>query len=561
MPAHGAVLWPTSIPTTALDGEQRVTATSSTLIDFLNASSRRSPHAVAVEDLSDGSLSYAEFDALTDRVRDRLRQLGVRRGDRVGVYLRKSIDAYAVMIGTMKAGGAYVPVDVGAPAWRSAFILSDCSVKVVVLDADVAEPWRAETEKVGAVPSVVVLESVGGGRGLAKALDALDAVTVAHAWRTESLVSDDLAYILYTSGSTGKPKGVMLSHRNAVAYVDWCSVVFTPTGEDRFSSHAPFHFDLSILDLYVPLKHGAAVVLIDAEQGKEPLGLAQLIAERRLTVWYSTPTILTLLAQSGRMERHDYSALRVVLFAGEVFPTKHLREVKGRLPSAEFYNLYGPTETNVCTYHRIPTIVESERSAPYPIGRVCEHLRARVTDIGGTDVGDLRVDGTAMDGTDVARGEEGELVIEGDNVMLGYWNLPERSANAFYVDGTGARWYRTGDVVSADAEGVFTFMGRRDRMIKRRGYRIELGEVEAGLYRHAGVREAAAVVVPDADGAPRIKAILAFGDGVRGSVIDMKRFCASTLPAYMIPDLFVFVDALPKTSTDKVDYQRLQAEV
>ena len=539
---------------------------SATLIDFLASSALRSPNAVAVEDLSDGSLSYAEFDALTDRVRDRLRQLGVRRGDRVGVYLRKSIDAYAVMIGTMKAGGAYVPVDVGAPAWRSAFILSDCTVKVVVLAADVAEPWRAETEKVGEVPSFVVLESVGGGRGLVKALDALDAVTIADAGRTESLEPDDLAYILYTSGSTGKPKGVMLSHRNAVAYVDWCSVVFTPTGQDRFSSHAPFHFDLSILDLYVPLKHGAAVVLIDAEQGKAPLGLALLIAERRLTVWYSTPTILTLLAQSGRMERHDYSTLRVVLFAGEVFPTKHLREVKGRLPSADFYNLYGPTETNVCTYHRIPTIVERERSTPYPIGRVCEHLRARVTDVGVTDVGGtgaggLRVDGMAVDGTDVAEGDEGELVIEGDNVMLGYWNLPERSANAFYVDGTGARWYRTGDVVSADADGVFTFMGRRDRMIKRRGYRIELGEVEAGLYRHPGVREAAAVVIPDADGAPRIKAILALGDGVRGSVIDMKRFCASTLPAYMIPDLFVFVDALPKTSTDKVDYQRLQSEV
>lgn len=563
-----------------------MSATSSTLIDFLAASALRSPNAVAVEDLSDGSLTYAEFDALTDRVRDRLRQLGVRRGDRVGVYLRKSIDAYAVMIGTMKAGGAYVPVDVGAPAWRSAFILSNCTVKVVVLDADVAEPWRAETEKVGEVPSFVVLESVGGGRGLVKALDALDAVTMAEARRTESLQPDELAYILYTSGSTGKPKGVMLSHRNAVAYVDWCSMVFTPTEQDRFSSHAPFHFDLSILDLYVPLKHGAAVVLIDAEQGKAPLGLALLIAERRLTVWYSTPTILTLLAQSGRMERHDYSTLRVVLFAGEVFPAKHLREVKGRLPRADFYNLYGPTETNVCTYHRIPTIVERERSTPYPIGRVCEHLRARVTDVGvtgaggtgagatdvgGTDVGatgaggtgagGLSVDGMAVNGTDVAAGEEGELVIEGDNVMLGYWDLPERSANAFYVDGTGARWYRTGDVVAADADGVFTFIGRRDRMIKRRGYRIELGEVEAGLYRHPGVREAAAVVVPDADGAPRIKAILALGDGVRGSVIAMKRFCASTLPAYMIPDLFVFVDALPKTSTDKVDYQRLQAEV
>jgi acyl-coenzyme A synthetase/AMP-(fatty) acid ligase len=338
----------------------------------------------------------------------------------------------------------------------------------------------------------------------------------------------------------------MLSHRNAVAYVDWCSATFKPNESDRFSSHAPFHFDLSILDLYVPLKHGAAVVLIDADQGKEPVGLAQLIAERRLTVWYSTPTILTLLAQSGKMERHDYSALRFVLFAGEVFPAKHLREVKEHLPGLEFYNLYGPTETNVCTYFRIPDVVEPDRSLPYPIGRVCEHLQARVTD---------------SDGTDVAEGEEGELVIHGDNVMLGYWNLPERSDQAFLLDEAGERWYRTGDVVAVDRDGEFAFRGRRDRMIKRRGYRIELGEVEAGLYRHPAVREAAVVVVPDPEGAPRIKAILALQDGTRGSVLEMKRFCSTALPAYMIPDLFVFVEALPKTSTDKVDYQRLLVTV
>ncbi|MEO6445875.1 MAG: AMP-binding protein, partial [Gemmatimonadaceae bacterium] len=368
---------------------------------------------MAVEDLPDGVLTYAELDALSDRVRDRLRQLGVQRGDRVGICLRKTIDAYAAMLGAMKAGASYVPVDLSAPAWRTAFILSDCAVRVVVIDAEVAPAWRAEAGRLGEVPTVLELTGPGGGRALHQRLSGLDAEAPAAGGQNEALGADDLAYILYTSGSTGKPKGVMLSHRNAVAYVEWCSTVFTPTSSDRFSSHAPFHFDLSILDLYVPLKHGAAVVLIDAEQGKEPLGLAQLMAERRLTVWYSTPTILTLLAQAGRMERHDYRALRLALFAGEVFPPKHLRAIKEQLPRAAFYNLYGPTETNVCTYHPIPDEVDAERTTPYPIGRVCEHLEARVTD---------------LDGHDVPVGEEGELVIRGDNVMQGYWNLPERSA-------------------------------------------------------------------------------------------------------------------------------------
>ena len=516
--------------------------TRSTLIEYLSASTRRRPDHVAVEDLPGGALTYAALDALSGRVRDYLHREGVRRGDRVGVYARKSIDAYAAMLGIMKVGAAYVPVDYSAPAWRSAFILADCSVRAVVLERDLETAWSAESEKLGAIPPCLVLDSVGGGVGLGRALDAAGP---SPSCATEPIGVDELAYILYTSGSTGKPKGVMLTHRNAAAYVDWCSDVFSPDDDDRFSSHAPFHFDLSILDLYVPLKHAATVVLIDAERGKEPVGLAALIAERRLTIWYSTPTILTLLAQYGRMERHDYSALRFVLFAGEVFPVKHLRDVTRRLPHPVYYNLYGPTETNVCTYHRIPAQIEDDRVTPYPIGKVCEQLRSRVVDHAGSVV---------------ALGEEGELVIHGENVMQGYWNLPDRTAAAFFVDAAEDRWYRTGDIVVEDADGVFTFVGRRDRMVKRRGYRIELGEVEAGLYRHPAVREAAVVAVADGDGAPRIRAFLALGDGIKGSVLEMKRFSAEALPSYMVPDAFIFVDALPKTSTDKVDYQRLAAE-
>lgn len=517
--------------------------TRPSLIRYLSDSAHRRPEHVAVEEFAGGGLTYAALDALSDRVRDYLHAAGVRSGDRVGVYCRKSIDAYAAMLGIMKLSAAYVPVDYAAPAWRAAYILNDCGVRAVVLESSLVDSWRAEAAQLGEISPTLQIESDGGGDALAHALDAAGEFPRVP---TADVAPDALAYILYTSGSTGKPKGVMLSHRNAMAYVEWCSRVFAPTDDDRFSSHAPFHFDLSILDLYVPLKQGATVVLIDADHGKEPVGLAQGIAERRLTIWYSTPTILTLLAQLGRMERHDYSALRYVLFAGEVFPVKHLREVKRRLPHAVFFNLYGPTETNVCTYHRIPDLVDDSQTAPFPIGRVCEQLRARVVDECGRDV---------------APGEEGELVISGDNVMQGYWNLAERTAQGFFGDdmGGGGRWYRTGDVVTEDADGVFTFVGRRDRMVKRRGYRIELGEVEAGLYRHPHVREAAVVALPDPDGATRIRAFVAMDDGARGSVLEMKRFAATALPAYMTPDVYTFVDELPKTSTDKVDYQRLVA--
>ena len=521
---------------------QAPAAASGSIVDYLIASAARRPTHVAVEEPPDGSITYAALDQLSDRVRDRLRALGVQPGDRVGVSMRKSIDAYATLLGALKAGAAYVPVDPAAPPWRSAFILHDCSVRVAVLDAAIVPAWRAEAARLGALPEVLELTDVGGGRGLRAALDRADALRPAPRGANVPVGGDALAYILYTSGSTGTPKGVMLTQLCATSHVDWFSEVFAPREDDRFSSHAPFHFDLSITDLYVPLKHGATVVLIDAERGKEPLGLAQLIAERRLTVWYSTPTILSVLAEFGRMEQHDYSALRQVNFAGEVFPIKHLRAVKALLPRARFANLYGPTETNVCTWHPIPDVIEAERTTPYPIGTTCSHFRYRVVD---------------EDGRDVPRGSEGELVMHGTGMLQGYYNNPARTAAAFLVDGDGRRWYRTGDLVVEGADGVFAFSGRRDRMVKRRGYRIELGEIEAGLYRHEGVKEAAVVALKDAEGGVRIKAFVAMADGQRGSVIAIRAFCAKTLPNYMIPDAFGFLEGLPKTSTDKVDYVRL----
>jgi amino acid adenylation domain-containing protein len=353
----------------------------------------------------------------------------------------------------------------------------------------------------------------------------------------------DLAYILYTSGSTGKPKGVMLSHENGVSYVDWCTEVFDPTPEDRFSSHAPFHFDLSILDIHVPLRHGATLVLVGEDVGKAPEPLAALIAEQRISVWYSAPSILAMLAQFGRLAEHDYSALRLVLFAGEVFAVKHLRSLAAQLPTPRYFNLYGPTETNVCTFYEVKLPVPEDRVVPYPIGATCSHLLCKAVD---------------PEGREVARGEEGELCVTGRGVMQGYWALPEQSAKAFLTDAAGARWYKTGDIVTEAPDGDYTYLGRRDRMVKRRGYRVELGEIESALYRHPAIKEAAVVAKPDEELGVRLTAFLSCRDTKRPSLIELKRFCSEHLPLYMVPDAFSWHDALPRTSTDKTDYQRLK---
>jgi amino acid adenylation domain-containing protein len=518
-----------------------MTQSAQSLWELLERAAATRPHAVAVEELPSHSVTFEELAALAARVSQRLQELGVGPGDRVGVYGRKSIDVYAAMLGAMRAGAAYVPVDYAAPPWRSAYILHDCSVKVAVIEASLVDAWRAESESLGPLPELLVLPDVGGGAGLRAALDALPSASEPAA--PHAVKPNDLAYILYTSGSTGKPKGVMLTHENALSFVAWCTETFRPTSEDRFSSHAPFHFDLSILDLYVPLANAAMVLLIGAEQGKEPVGLARLIAERRLTFWYSTPTILSLLTDFGKMERNDYGALHTVLFAGEVFPVKHLRALTRRLPGARYFNLYGPTETNVCTFHEIPLPVPDDRTEPYPIGAVCKPHRARLIDEQDCDVPD---------------GAEGELVIAGPNVMQGYCNLPDRTARAFVVDETGTPWYRTGDVVMDSGDGVFIYVGRRDRMVKRRGYRIELGEIEATLYRHTAVKEVAAVAGKAADGGVNIVAFLTCNGSKAPSIVELKQFCAGVMPNYMIPDTFRVLAALPKTSTDKMDYQRLK---
>ncbi len=518
-------------------------ATFGALHEPFVAAAARHPERVAIVEPRQGAIRYRDLELLSDRLRDRLRALGVNHGERVGLYLRKSIDAVAAIQGILKSGAAYVPVDPGAPAARNAYIMHNCAVKAVVMEKRFAQKFQDEHGQLGPPPRLFLLESASGGAGLARALDDADAEAPAASTETAAPAPHDLAYILYTSGSTGKPKGVMLSHENAVSFVDWCSEVFEPKANDRFSSHAPFHFDLSILDVHVSLKHGATLVLVPEERGKDPQHLAELIAGEHITIWYSAPSILGLLAQYGNLERHDCSALRLVLFAGEVFPVKHLRSLYSLLPSPRYFNLYGPTETNVCTYYEVATPIPAERTAPYPIGKACSHLACKVVD---------------EEGRQVARGDEGELCVSGRGVMQGYWAMPEQSAGGFLVDDAGVRWYKTGDIVVEADDGNYTYRGRRDRMVKRRGYRVELGEIEAGLYRHPLIKEAAVVATPNEEAGVKITAFLSCREAKHPSLIELKRFCVEHLPQSMIPDQFSWHESLPKTSTDKIDYQRLK---
>ena len=470
--------------------------------------------------------SYEQLNVRAEAIAAALRKIGVRPGDRVGICAPKSIATVAAIFGVLRAGAAYVPVDPSAPMPRSAGIFADCQVRAILVVADLAEPLTG---------SMADLHPVA----VRSAIDAFACLTA-----TGECVQSgaEISYILYTSGSTGKPKGVVHTHASARAFVDWCSAEFAPQPEDCFSAHAPFHFDLSILDLFVPIKHGASIRIIGADEGKQPAALVDLLAKGQLTFWYSTPTVLRSMMEYGGLADRDIPGLRIICFAGEVFPIKHLKALAAILSRPAYYNLFGPTETNVCTYFRFGDIAALDDRADVPIGFASSDDELMICD---------------PDFRKVAVGEPGELFVTGGSVMTGYWGLPQRNAVSF-ADIDGQRWYRTGEIVLLRADGALLYRGRADRMVKRRGHRIELGEIEAAMLRHPDIVQGAAVAVPDPSGDMQIVFFHRWSGSGAPSAIILKRHASQQLPMSMIPDRFQALAELPMTSTDKIDFQKLQ---
>ncbi|TVZ85419.1 amino acid adenylation domain-containing protein [Streptomyces sp. BK340] len=517
-----------------------------TLADLLTRAAAERPGAPALRD-RERTLTYAELDRAAGALAAALRQAGVGPGDRVGLWLAKSAETVVAVHAALRLGAAYVPVDPAAPPARAAYILRDCSVAALVTDSGrLALLDEQHTGDDDPIRLVVVTDAPdpapdgrpGGARrlGWQTALEQAPADGLAPA----PAAPDDLAYVLYTSGSTGTPKGVMLSHRNALAFVDWAVAETGLTAADRVSSHAPVHFDLSVFDLFATVRAGACLVLVPENRRGLGVALNRLVAEERITVWYSVPGALIRMLDAKNRELLESSGLRTVLFAGEPFPLKHVRRLREALPEAALYNLFGPTETNVCTFHRVTgDDLAPGRTAPPPIGRPCPYALATLHDADGRPVDDVP-------------GAEGELVIAGDSVMLGYWGAPEGPAGV----------HRTGDLVRHEAGTGYVYLGRRDHMVKIRGYRVEPEEIEARLLELPEVHEAACVAVPDPGGDPDATALEVHvipADGARPDPDALRRHCLEHLPRYMVPQEFRFLTAFPRTSTGKVDRRALAA--
>ncbi|RLK57948.1 polyketide synthase [Actinokineospora cianjurensis] len=478
-----------------------VPATPPTVLDLIAAAAADRPDAVAVR-TTRGELTYARLVSWSDSIATRLHDEGIDGDSVVGVLTERGLELLPAMLGVLKVGAALLPLDPSYPAERLATY-----TRVAECDLVLTDVWSREVgEPFGGAP-------IGDDDGSALAIPpALD--------------GDDLAYVLFTSGSTGEPKGVEIQHSALANFLLGMAERLGITAADRVLAHTTTAFDISLLELLLPLTTGATVVLAGRSEAREPAKLVELISE--VTVAQATPSLWRLLLD---LDWTPPTGL-TVCSGGEALPAALARRLG---TGAALWNLYGPTEATIwVTAHR----VENPGSF-IPLGAPLPGVGLHVLDHDGVPC------------------VEGELHLSGAQLARGYRNRPERTAEAFVTRG-GRRLYRTGDLVRAHDKGALEWLGRVDGQVKVRGNRVETGEVEAVLAEVPGVGAAAVVAVPfEGVGEPRLTAYLV-GARVPGKV-ELDAFVAARLPEYMVPGSYVVLDALPLTDNGKVARKQLPA--
>ncbi len=426
------------------------------------------------------SYSYSDLAKKIAHIETTFNNIGLSKGNIVVLQTEKSFNALAHLLCCIKMGIIYVPIAVDSPSERTKKIIAACQANAV-LNADYS------------------LEKINDAK---------------------TNLSSDAYSILFTSGSTGTPKGVVCSTKGLMAFINWSSSEFNVTEKDLIAGYAPFHFDISTFDIFASISKGASLWLIDKTLGANIRLIGQHLKTIQPTVWYTTPTVFNLLNEYGKLPE-NYCP-KTVLFAGEVFPIKQLNALRQQWQIANYYNLYGPTETNVCTYFKLPQQIEQKRTIPYPIGKSCPYVTLKIN-------------------------AANELLVSGETVLINYIN----NADCF-VEENGIKWYNTGDLVSKENDNLL-YQGRTDRMVKRRGYRIELGEIENTLAHHENIQQVAVICVTKNE----LPYLILFYSGTKTTPTTLFTYCSKALLNYMIPDKFMYLESFPINENGKIDYTQL----
>lgn len=499
-------------------------------------------------------LSYAEIDDLTSRFANGLRALGLNRGDRVGIYLEKSVNEVLSIFSISKAGGVFVPVNNLLFPDQVGHIIRDCGVRVVVTSQKKLQAIKEILEGSPSVEFVVTTEDDGPPQETVCFQRAIKAAALKELLGSgasrppqDGGISKDLASILYTSGSTGKPKGVMLSHANLLAGARIVATYLKITGQERILSILPFSFDYGLNQLLTAFQEGGALVLLNF---KFPDDIVKALIQEEITGLAGVPPLWCLLTQPrSTFHKNQFPRLRYITNSGGAMPQEVLGVLRQVLTRTEIFLMYGLTEAFRSTY--LPP----------------EELERRPTSMGKA-IPDCEILVVNEEGKLCKPGEAGELVHRGPTVSMGYWGQPEITRkvlrrNPFQppeavVDELVCY---SGDLVKMDEDGFLYFIGRRDTMIKCSGFRISPTEVEEVIFSSGAVRGAAVIGVPDEVMGQHIKAFVVPSGAGNFDANELVAFCAQKMPQYMVPKEVEVLEELPKTSSGKVDYPALRRRV
>jgi acyl-CoA ligase (AMP-forming) (exosortase A-associated) len=488
------------------------------------------------------------YDQLAERVSGlagSLLSVGVRRGDRIGIYLEASVPQVVSIFGISQAAGVFVPINSVLMPEQVEHIARDCGMTGLITTPAKLASLSSVLDRIPTLRFVIVTSSENLPE-CTLPLHQFEEMCAAEAGQVlaDVSISKDLVAILYTSGSTGRPKGVMLSHANIIAGATIVSTYLEITADERILAVLPFSFDAGLNQLTTSIQQGATCVLINFVFARE---IVQTLIQERITGLAGVPTLWSLLAQSNStLQKQPLPHLRYITNTGGAMPQSVLAVLRQILPQTKIFLMYGLTEAFRSTY-----LPPSE-------------LDRRPTSMGKA-IPDTEILVINEKGERCAPGEIGELVHRGPTVSMGYWNRPEDTARALRPNpllpaelGDCERVCYSGDLVKMDEEGFLYFLGRRDTMIKSSGYRISPTEVEEALFQTGRIRHAAVIGIPDEVLGQAIKAFVVPKNGETPNVAALQASCAEKLPRYMLPKYFEFLDELPKTSSGKVDYPNLR---
>lgn len=491
----------------------------------ISAQAARTPQAIAFQH-RDHTLRYAELDQAANRVAHWLLAAGIGRNDLVAVFTERDLHWPVAILGVLKAGAAYVPLDSQYPDERLQFILADCGAQAVL-------------------SHTALLPRLGTHHAATLALNGNALASMPATEPAAASEPDDLSWALYTSGSTGKPKGALL-HRAAIgSFYHWFAQHFGITAATRTLLMTSPGFDLTQRMTLMPLTVGATVVLAPTEH-YDAGALLDTIEREKIDVLSCTPSgLYGLLDDASERTWQQLQSLRLVVPGGEIIQGTRLKAWATQpLCTAEVHNSYGPTETHdLITTYRLQA-ADFERAQVRTLGKPLANVELRVLD-------------EAMQA--VPAGEVGTLYVAGLHVGRGYLNLPDKTAATFVPDplNPSARLYKVGDLVRCNPAGELEFVGRSDHQVKVRGWRIELPEIEGALLAHPGVREAVVAAPADDSGERRLVAYVQCRAGHTLDATQLRTHLAQTLPDYMLPGSYLFMDSFPINANGKVDRTHL----